>query len=76
MKVGSASVAVNPLLQPRIMSALETGLVAKGYKYVKQEKQADFVRTFTVGSREEIKVDSYPAGYGAGHPARWGWGGV
>jgi len=44
-------------------------------------ESADFVLAFTVGSREEIKVDSYPsmsAGYaGYGYPRHWGgWGGA
>ena len=78
MKVGrTAATNINPLLQPRIMSALENALVAKGYTYAKQQKDADFVLSFTIGSRDEIKVDSYPsmsAGYGAS--SRWGWGGA
>ena len=79
MKVGQGVVAPNPLLEPRITSALEKALVAKGYQYVIQPKHADFVVSFTIGSREEIKVDSYPsmsAGYGKGHPGHWGWGGM
>ena len=77
MKVGKGTGSLNPLLQPRIMSGLENALVTKGYKYVIQAQDADFVVSFTVGSREEIKVESYPtmsAGYG--RPAHWGWGGA
>lgn len=77
MKVGQSVGAPNPLLEPRITSALEKALVAKGYKYVIEPKNADFVVSFTVGSREEIKVDSYPsmsAGYGRAYPRHWGWG--
>ena len=79
MKVGKGVGAVNPLLQPRIMSALENALVAKGYKHVIQPKEADFVVSFTIGSREEISVSSYPsmsAGYGRAYPGHWGWGSV
>lgn len=77
MKVGQTVGAVNPLLEPRISSALEKALVAKGYKYVIEPKNADFVVSFTIGSREEIRVDSYPsmsAGYGMAYPGHWGWG--
>jgi len=77
MKVGKGVNVANPLLEPRITSTLEKALVAKGYQYVVEPKNADFVVSFTVGSREEIKVDSYPsmsAGYGMGHPGHWGWG--
>ena len=79
MKVGQTVGAPNPLLEPRISSALEKALVAKGYKYVIEPKNADFVVSFTIGSREEIKVDSYPsmsAGYGMAYPGHWGWGGM
>ncbi|MGI9272287.1 MAG: DUF4136 domain-containing protein [Woeseiaceae bacterium] len=75
MKVGQSVGAVNPLLEPRIMSALEKALVAKSYRFVTDAAAADFVVSFSVGSREEIKVDSYPSmsmGYGAGYPTRWG----
>ena len=75
MKVARSAAAPNPLLEPRIMGAIESGLEAKGYRLVNTPKSADFVVSFTVGSREEIKVDSYPtmtAGYG--RPAHWGWG--
>lgn len=79
MKLGQSVVAPNPLLEPRITSALEKALIAKGYTYVIEPKNADFVLSFTIGSREEIKVDSYPsmsAGYGMRHPGHWGWGGM
>ena len=66
----------NPLLEPRIMAFLETGLAAKGYTRVEDPETADFAVSFTVGSREQLRVDSYPstyAGYGmGGYP---GWGG-
>lgn len=65
----------NPLLQPKIMQMLETGLAAKGYTRIDDPEAADFAVSFTVGSREEIRVDSYPttyAGYGMGGYPRWG----
>jgi hypothetical protein len=77
MKVGQGVATINPLLEPRIMSALERALVDKGYQWVADPASADFAVSFTVGSRDEIKVDSYPsmtAGYGAGYPGHWGWG--
>ena len=77
MILGSTDRVPNPLLQPRIMSTLEAGLAAKGYTRIDDVEAADFAVSFTVGSREEIRVDSYPstyAGYGrAGYP---GWGGA
>jgi len=80
MKVGPTSQIGNPLLEPRIMSAVEDNLNAKGYTKVTERGSADFVLSFTVGSREEIKVDSYPSmtsGVGYGYPRHWGgWGGA
>lgn len=79
MKVGKGVTTPNPLLEPRITSALEKGLVAKGYKWVADASSADFVLSFTIGSRDEIKVDTYPsmsAGYGGAYPSHWRWGGA
>ncbi|MGI9455386.1 MAG: DUF4136 domain-containing protein [Aeoliella sp.] len=75
MKVGATQVPPSPLLEPRIMSSLEKALVAKGYRFNNQPNDADFVVSFTVGSREEIRVDSYPT-MGGGYGGRWGWGGA
>ena len=77
MKVGQTAVAPNPLLQPRIMKAVEQSLSAKGFRQVEKPKSADFVVSFTIGSREEVKVDSYPTmsmGYSTGYPGHWRWG--
>jgi hypothetical protein len=79
MQVGVVAQVPNPLLEGRIKSAIETALAAKGYSKVGQPSSADFVLSFTVGSREEIKVDSYPSmsgGAAYGRPGHWGWGGA
>ena len=69
---------VNPLLEQHIMRAIGSGLQAKGFRFVTDAKDADFVISFTVGSREKIRVDSYPTMsggyYGTGRPGHWGWG--
>ena len=75
MMLGATSVPPSAMLEPRIMSSLERALVAKGYRYAKQPNDADFVLSFTVGSREEIRVDSYPS-MGPAYGGRWGWGGA
>lgn len=80
MKVGEVARIPSPLLESQIMVTVETALGAKGYKLVPDVDSADFALSFTIGSREEIKVDSYPsmsAGYaGVGYPRRWSaWGG-
>ncbi len=80
MKVGAVERIPSPLLESQIMVTVESALGAKGYKLISDLDSADFALSFTIGSRAEIKVDSYPsmsAGYaGYGYPGRWGaWGG-
>ena len=76
MVVGPSNRVPNPLLEPKIMAAIEEDMTAKGYTKVDNPESADFVLSFTVGSREEIKVNSYPATYaGYGYRGAWGWGG-
>jgi hypothetical protein len=80
MKVGTVTRIPSPLLESQIMTTVESALGVKGYKLISDVESADFALSFTIGSREEIKVDSYPsmsAGYGGvGYPSRWGaWGG-
>lgn len=73
MTLGELSTLPNPLLEPRIMSAIEDTFEAKGYTKVADMASADFVVAFTVGSRDRIKVDTYPTFYGGfGYPRRWG----
>ena len=85
MKVGPTSRITNPMLQSRIMISIEDALEAKGYTMAKDVASADFVLSFTIGSREEINVDSSPSmgmgvgygsGYGYGYPRHGGWGGA
>lgn len=77
MIVGEGVTAPNPLLEPRIMSALERTLTARGFELVREPAAADFVVSFTIGARDKIRVNSYPtmsAGYRTGYPRHWGWG--
>ena len=83
MKVGATDRIPNPMLEPRIMVTVESALGAKGYTLVPDAASADFALAFTVGSREEIQVDSSPSmtaghvGYGYGYPRHRGaWGGA
>ena len=76
MIVGPTNRVPNPLLEPKIMAAVEGVLTTRGYRKVEDPETADFALSFTVGSREEIKVNSYPATYaGYGYGGGWGWGG-
>ena len=77
MIVSTAAGAVNPLLEGRIMRAVRADLTEKGFRYADNPESADFVVSFTVGSREQIKVDQYPASYQVGYSRyhRYGYGG-
>jgi len=73
MTVGETANMPSPLLEPRIMAAIESDLFTKGLDRVDDPADADFVVAFTVGSRDKIKVDSYPTYYGGyAYPSRWG----
>jgi len=73
MTVGELASMPNPLLEPRLMSAIESNLQTKGFNKVEDPASADFIVSFTVGSREKISVDTYPTYYGGyGMPGRWG----
>ncbi len=76
MKDGTEAGIRNPLLEGKIMAAIERGLTGKGYRLVDDAESADFALAFTVGSREQIRVDTYPSmsGVHAGYPRHWGWG--
>jgi hypothetical protein len=73
MTIGRLDNMPNPLLEPRIMSAIEDNLTVKGYTRVDDPASADFVVAFTVGSRDKIRVNTYQTYYGGyGYPGRWG----
>jgi hypothetical protein len=73
MTIGAADNIPSPLLEPRIMSAIENSLTTKGFTMADSRESADFVVAFTVGSRDKIKVDTYPTYYGSyGYPRGWG----
>ena len=61
---------INPLLPDRLVSAARTELTRKGYRFIPNREQADFVVSFTLGGRDKIRVDSYPTSY----RTRWSWG--
>jgi hypothetical protein len=68
----SETLPVSPLFEGRAIRAIQTALVAKGYRYVDDRAQADFVVSFTLGARDQIRVTSYPSTY----RGNWRWGGV
>jgi hypothetical protein len=72
----------NPLVVQRTEDAIRFNLTSRGFAYVQDPAQADFVVDFTLGSEERIDITSYPSpwvGRGGwyGGPGWWGrpyWG--
>jgi hypothetical protein len=68
----SARVDISPLTIRRIREAIERDLAAKGFELVAAREDADFGLSFTVGARDMITLDDYPAFY----RGAWAWGGT
>jgi hypothetical protein len=66
---GRTAVPVSPLTQTKIERAIQAELEQKGYSFAEDRDDADFVIAYTVGTRDEITVDSYPYPY----RGAWGW---
>ena len=60
---------VSPLSQKKIVDAIRAELTRKGFRYTGDRASADFVLSYTVGTRERIEATSYPSAY----RGAWGW---
>ncbi len=60
---------ISPLSKKKIVQAIEGELINKGYVYVTNPDTADFILSYTVGTRDKIDTMSYPSVYRAG----WDW---
>jgi hypothetical protein len=58
---GAGTEGVDPLLERRIREAIESHLEARGFQPVDTVAVADFVVSFTLGSREKIRIQSGPS---------------
>ncbi|RLA31704.1 MAG: hypothetical protein DRR11_10175, partial [Gammaproteobacteria bacterium] len=65
----ASTIRVDPLTQSKIQNAIQNQLEQKGYSFVEDRDNADFVLAYTVGTREKIRISSYPVGY----RGSWGW---
>lgn len=63
---------INPVMKLRVDDAVEDAFIAKGYKLIAAAEDADFAIAYTVGSRDKIKVNTYPTTYNTGF--MWGRG--
>lgn len=64
-----SSVRVSPLTLQKIQAAIQSELERMGYTYVPNRDEADFIIAYTIGTRDKIRVSSYPIDY----PGNWGW---
>jgi hypothetical protein len=62
---------VSPLNRNRIEKAIESELTAKGFQKTADRSAASFVVSYTVGARDRVDAQSYPAPYAG--PWRWGY---
>ena len=63
------AVRISPLTQSKIQDAIRDRLVQAGYTFSAAPASGDFLVAYTVGTREKIRVDSYPITY----PGAWAW---
>ncbi|MDB2378454.1 DUF4136 domain-containing protein [Luminiphilus sp.] len=63
---------ISPLFEGRVMRAVQDDLSAKGYEFVDDRENADFVVSFSIGGRDELRVSNYPSQYRG--PTTWTWG--
>lgn len=54
---------VSPLTKRRVTVAVERELTAKAYDRITNPDEAEFVLSFTIGTRDKIRIDSYPDPY-------------
>jgi hypothetical protein len=62
-KILAASEDINPVMKLRIDDAVEDAFITKGYKLISSSENADFAISYTVGNRDKIKINSYPASF-------------
>lgn len=60
----------NPLFEVRLKAAAKVSLERAGYRFVDSAESADLIVAFSIGSRDKIRVDSYPESYRG--PYTWG----
>ena len=53
----------NPLLEDRLKSAAAEALIAKGYRRAANPDDADFLLSFFLGARDQVRTNSYPDPY-------------
>lgn len=62
-KILAEPVDFNPVMKVRIDNAVKQAFIAKGYKFIDNAEQADFSISYTIGSRDKMKVETLPILY-------------
>ena len=57
------SIRISPLSQKNIQTAIRRQLESAGYDYVDAPGTGDMLIAYTVGTRDKIRVESYPVQY-------------
>ena len=70
MIVGQTQGPLSPMLEGRLMESIRITLNGKGYNEVRNVEAASMAISFTIGSRDQIRVDSYPSSFQTGWGAR------
>jgi len=73
MKVGPVISDPRDHIEPAIMDSIRSNLEGKGFDFVGDPDSADFVVSFTVGSREKVRPSGYPT-MESQSGGRWSWG--
>ena len=63
------SIRISPLSQKNIQTAIRRQLESAGYEYLDAPGKGDMLIAYTVGTRDKIRVESYPVQY----VGVWGW---
>ncbi len=69
-KIMAPAEDINPVMKVRVDEEIEQAFISKGYRLIADAEKADFSISYTVGNRDKIKVNNYPASYNTG----FGWG--
>ena len=64
-----SAIPVDALSKSMIKAEIQAQLERLGYTFTDSRNNADFVVAYTIGTRDEIRVNSYPSNY----RGYWGW---
>jgi len=68
-KILTLNEIVNPVMKLRVDDGIENAFISKGYTLISTPEKADFVNSYTIGSRDKIQVKNHPNTYNSS----FGW---